>query len=158
MATDAVLGRELLHVDNDSDEIAQASLMQHRTLGLACRARGVNHIGQTIGSRAVDGRCSGKVGLGHEVIDEEYLSGGGVEVALGLLGCKNVVAGDEYFRFRVLKHIAQTLIGILKVEWGIGGSSLVDGKHCQWEFLGAVEHDAHKVVALHIVVDELPCQ
>ena len=91
MSADAVVSRQLLHVDHHSYEVAQAGMMEHRSLGLACGAGGVDHVGQSIGVGEVDG--SGRLTILHpcllalhEVVDEECSGSSCAEVALGLLG------------------------------------------------------------------------
>ena len=65
---------------------------------------------------------------------------------------------DQHLRFRVLEHIAESLVGIFEVEWGIGSTSLVDSQHSQRELLETVEHDAHEVVGLNAEVYQLTGQ
>ena len=50
MSADAVVGCQFLHVDDHSDEVAQTCLMEHRTLRLACRATGIDHVSKAIGT------------------------------------------------------------------------------------------------------------
>ena len=59
------------------------------------------------------------------------------------------MAGDEHLRLRVLQHILQALVGILKVQGRIGSTGLMDGQHAEWELLIAVEHHADEVVRPH---------
>ena len=68
------------------------------------------------------------------------------------------MSGDQHLRLRVLQHIAQTLVRIFEIKRCIGGSGLVDRQHGEWELLGTVEHDTHKVVGTHTEVDQLMSQ
>ena len=189
VSADAVGGCQLLHVDDHGDEIAQACLMEHGTLGLARRARGIDHVGEAVGAGQVNrsltpspslkerGVVSFAVrnlrsrtiysplperGVGgeafHKIINEEGLGGSGAEIAFGLLGGKHIVGGDEHLRLGVLEHVAETLVGIFKVEWGIGGTGLVDRQYGQRELLETVEHHAHEIVGLNAEIDELAGQ
>ena len=153
VSTDAVGGSKLLHVNNHGNKVAQSSLMEHGSLRFACRARSINHVGQAIGIRQVDRLCIGHIR--HEIVDEESLGGSGAEVAFGLFGLQNIMRGNQHLRFRVFKHIAQSLVGVFEIQRRIGSSSLMDGEHRQREFLLTVEHDTDKVVGLHAKVNEL---
>ena len=90
MAADAVCRCQFLHIDDNSDEIAQTSLMEHGAFGLACRARGIDHVGEAVWIREIDRGgetiSANGTGFSHKVIDEESLGGSGAEVALCLLG------------------------------------------------------------------------
>ena len=161
VSADAVAGSELLHVDDHGDEVAQTCLMEHGTLWLARRARCVDHVGQSFRVGEVDGIEISRFaldGLCHEFVDEEGLGSSRTEIALSLLGLEYLVRGDEHLRLRVLEHVAQSLVRIFVVEWGIGSTCLVDREHCERELLGAVEHDTDEVVWLHTEVDELMSQ
>ena len=153
VSTDAVGSSELFHVDDNGDEVAQSSLMEHGTLRLARRTGSINHVSQAIGIRQVDRLCIGHIR--HEVVDEEGLCGSGVEVAFGLFGLQHIVRGNQHFRLGVFKHVTQSLVGVFEVEWGIGGTCLMDGEHRQRELFLAVEHDADEVIGLHAKVDQL---
>ena len=97
MAADAVGSGQLLHVDDNGDEVAQSGLVQHGAFRLARRARRVDHIGQTVGVGEVDSpRGSGLGHRCHEVVDEERAGLGGIEITLGLLGGQHLVRGDEH--------------------------------------------------------------
>ena len=49
VSADAVIAGEFLHVDDHSNEITQASLMEHGSLGFTSRTGGVNHVCETVG-------------------------------------------------------------------------------------------------------------
>ena len=65
---------------------------------------------------------------------------------------------NQHLRFRVLEHIAESLVGIFEVEWGVGSTSLVNSQHSQRELLETVKHDAHEVVGLYAEVYQLTSQ
>ena len=48
MNADTVVGRQVLYVDNGIDNVPESSLMEHGSLGLARRARGVDHVGKSL--------------------------------------------------------------------------------------------------------------
>ena len=84
VSADAIVSRQLLHVDNDGNEVTQTCLVQHGTLRLTSRSRGVDHVGETVGIREVD-RLSLRH-IGHEIVDKESLGSSRTEVTLCLLG------------------------------------------------------------------------
>ena len=58
----------------------------------------------------------------HEIIDKEGACCSRFKSALCFFRLQHVVRRDEHLRFRVLQHIAQSLVRILKVQWRIEGS------------------------------------
>ena len=109
MTADTVGSRQLLHVGHHRDEVPQACLVEYGSLGLARRARRVNHIRKTVGTGQVDGvECRGIVAHDacHEVIDKEGLGSSGTEFTLCLLSLQHGVRCDENLRLGVLQHIA----------------------------------------------------
>ena len=125
VTTNAVIRRQFFHIDDHSDEVAQSSLMEHRTLRFARRAGSIDHISKTIWIRQIN--RLGFRHIHHKVIDEEGLGSCSVEIAFSLFGLQYLMCGNQHLRFRVFQHIAQSLVRIFKVEWGIGGTCLVDG-------------------------------
>ena len=77
MATDAIFGRQMLHIDDHGDEVPQTSLMEHGAFRLSCGTAGVNHVGEAVRLRQVDGgvrrRAFGSGALSHEVVNEKGL-------------------------------------------------------------------------------------
>ena len=68
------------------------------------------------------------------------------------------MCSNQHLRLRVLEHIAESLVGIFKVQRGVGSTSLMDSQHSQRKLLETVEHDAHKVVGLYAEVYQLTGQ
>ena len=100
--------------------------MEHGSLGLACRARRIDHIGQIIGSSKVD-----RVSIHAEIyiLHEDDLHIARFEITLCLFAFQYGMAGDEHLRLGILQHILQTLVGIFEIHRCIGCTSLVDGQH-----------------------------
>ena len=122
----AVGSRQFLHVNDNVDEVPQSGLVQHGALGLACRARRIDHIGQIVGSRQVDRVC---IHAEIYILHEDDLHIARIEITLCLFAFQHSMAGDEHLRLGILQHILQTLVGIFEIHGCIGCTSLVDGQY-----------------------------
>ena len=51
---------------------------------------------------------------------------------------------NQYIRFRILKHILQTIIRIVIIQWNISATSSFHTQSSYYEFLLITQHDANK--------------
>ena len=65
---------------------------------------------------------------------------------------------DDDLGLRVLDHVRQSVVRILKVQRRVRCTGLMDGQHAERELLQTVQQHTYEVVALDACRHQLPCQ
>ena len=89
-----------------------------------------------------------------EIVNKQTGTTEGSKLTVSILLVEDGMRGDEYLAFAVLKHIQQTVGGIVIVQGDICTTSLLNADGCHEEFLLVAEHDADEVVLLDTQLDK----
>ena len=127
------------HIGRMAIEVVAYSLVtQHYTLGTACRAAGVNQVGEVVGS---------DVGLA--VLGIAFYQFFHVDCLLGRHGVHLACSSDDVSRLAVLKDEFDTVGRILGVARDVGSTSLEHTKEREHQAAGAWQQQSHTVARLN---------